>query len=229
MTHRELLLLGKSSVFAGLSPEEIEQVCTCMGCVQKSYTAGEVILLQGSRVQRAGVLLRGKIRAESSGYGGERMVQSRLVPPAVFGDVLMAARERESPVTVVAEEDVRVLFVPFLGLMEGCEKNCPCHSRVRMNLLGEIAEKYWGLHRRVNYLSIRSLRGRIAEFLSDEMERRGSASFLVPYNREELASLLGVNRSALSRELGRMQAEGILSVYRSSFRIEDAQRLHAAR
>ena len=69
-----------------------------------------------------------------------------------------------------------------------------------MNLLGEIAGKYWALHRRVNYLSIRSLRGRIAEFLADEMEKRGSTSFMVPYNREELASLLGANRSALSRE-----------------------------
>lgn len=229
MTQQERLLLEKSSIFAGIDADKIEMLCSCMGCTRKTFTDGEVIMLQGSRVTRAGILLRGRIRAESSGYGGERMVQSRLLPPAVFGDVLMAAQNRESPVTVMAESDAEVLFVPFEGLMNGCEKNCPWHSRVRMNLLGEIAGKYWALHRKVNYLSIRSLRGRIAEFLSDEMEKQGSTSFLVPYNREELASLLGVNRSALSREISRMAEDGIISVYRSSFRVEDVEKLYAVR
>ena len=229
MTQQDLFLLEKSSLFAGLTAEEIEKLCSCMDCQHRSYVDGEAIMLQGSRVTRAGILLKGQIRAESSGYGGERMVQSRLLPPAVFGDVLMAAQNLESPVTVMAEGEADVLFVPFEGLMNGCGNNCKFHSRVRMNLLGEIAGKYWALHRRVNYLSIRSLRGRIAEFLADEMEKRGSTSFMVPYNREELASLLGANRSALSREISRMEEEGILSVYRSSFRIEDVEKLHAVR
>ena len=96
MTQQELFLLEKSSIFAGLTTEEIEKLCGCMGCQHRSYVDGEAIMLQGSRVTQAGILLKGQIRAESSGYGGERMVLSRLVPPAVFGDVLMAAQNRES-------------------------------------------------------------------------------------------------------------------------------------
>ena len=92
---------------------------------------------------------------------------------------------------------------------------------LRRNLLAETASKFWGLRQRVAYLTEPQLRRRILLFLRDRRETAGSDYFRVPYSRQEMAEVLGVNRSALSRELGRMQREGLLEFYRSSFRLKN--------
>lgn len=222
-------ILCRSPFFSGIEASEIHRLCTCIGCTHSSYHKNDVILLQGSRVEKAGILLNGAIRAESSSYGGEQIIQSRLQAGDVFGDALMAVPEKESPVTIIAEEDTQVLFLPFSEMMNGCEKNCLAHQKLRLNLMREIAEKFWALNRKVAYLSIHSLRGRIAEYLHDEMERCHNQTLYIPYTREEWAALLGVNRSALSRELSRMSQEGLISFYRNSFRVPSPERLDACR
>lgn len=222
-------ILSRSPLFAGIEKSKIAPLCACMGCTSGVYRKNDVIILQGDRVGKAGILLRGSIRAESSGYSGEQIIQARLRAGDVFGDALMAVPEKESPVSIIAEEETQVLFLPFAGIMNGCEKNCLAHQQVRFNLMREIAEKFWNLNRKVAYLSIRSLRGRIAEYLNDEMKRSRSQTLYIPYTREELAALLGVNRSALSRELSRMAREGLISVYRSSFRVLRPEQLDRCR
>ena len=94
-------------------------------------------------------------------------------------------------------------------------------TSLRRNLLAETASKFWGLRQRVAYLTEPQLRRRILLFLRDRRETAGSDYFRVPYSRQEMAEVLGVNRSALSRELGRMQREGLLEFYRSSFRLKN--------
>ena len=94
-------------------------------------------------------------------------------------------------------------------------------TSLRRNLLAETASKFWGLRQRVAYLTEPQLRRRILLFLRDRREAAGSDYFRVPYSRQEMAEVLGVNRSALSRELGRMQREGLLEFYRSSFRLKN--------
>ncbi|MBQ2223597.1 MAG: winged helix-turn-helix domain-containing protein, partial [Oscillospiraceae bacterium] len=97
--------------------------------------------------------------------------------------------------------------------------------RFRLNLLAEISNKYWALYRRLNYLNAGNMRARIAQYLLQIRAERESDSFVLPLTRETLAGELGVNRSALCRELGRMQREGLLAVRRSSFTILDAAAL----
>ena len=94
-------------------------------------------------------------------------------------------------------------------------------TSLRRNLLAETASKFWGLRQRVAYLTEPQLRRRILLFLRDRREAAGSDYFRVPYSRQEMAEVLGVNRSALSRELGRMQREDLLEFYRSSFRLKN--------
>ena len=76
----------------------------------------------------------------------------------------------------------------------------------------------------MTYLTEPQLRRRILLFLRDRREEAGSDYFRLPYSRQEMAEVLGVNRSALSRELGRMQREGLLEFYRSSFRLRKPDR-----
>lgn len=217
-------------LFTGLDEAERRRLCRCIGARTTRYRRGETLWQQGDTVTRCGVVLHGRVRAESVWDSGQRRVLGSHGPGGVFGDVLMARGERQSPVAVVAAEDTLVLFLPYEGILHGCGENCAAHRRLRENLLEEISEKYWALRRRLDYLSRRSLRSRVAARLLEAAREAGTDTFTLPGSREELADELGVNRSALSRELGRMSREGLLEVYRSSFRLLDKAALeHSAR
>ena len=219
--------MEQSSVFSGCSlfrnmtEAERQRICACLGCRKESFRRGEALWLTGDTVSSCGVVLRGSIRAESVTASGRRTVAAIHGPGEVFGDVLMGSPGEPSPVDVFAGEETLVLFLSFHGIMGGCEKNCDIHRRLRENLLGEIGEKFWAMRRRLGYLAAGSLRGRIALYLLDRSRRCGRDTFRVNCSREDLAGLLCVNRSALSRELSRMRKEGLIDFYRDSFRLLD--------
>ena len=208
--------LLSASLFEGLEKKAVAGFLKEARCRLGSFPRGTILLSQGDSVAAAGVLLSGKIKAYRLNRQGEENLQSVLGPGSMFGDMLMATDNGKSPVTVEVTEDARVLFVPFDSIMAaGSEFG----NRLRVNLLHELSARYWALSRKVRYLSERSLRGRIALFLLDAARDQGGLTFTLPMTREAMASLLGVNRSALSRELSRMEKDGLVAVYRGSFRL----------
>ena len=208
--------LLSASLFEGLEKKAVAGFLKEARCRLGSFPRGTILLSQGDSVAAAGVLLSGKIKAYRLNRQGEENLQSVLGPGSMFGDMLMATDNGKSPVTVECTEDARVLFVPFGSIMAAPGD---FGDRLRVNLLHELSARYWALNRKVRYLSERSLRGRIALFLLDAAHDQGGPTFTLPMTREAMASLLGVNRSALSRELSRMEKDGLLAVYRGSFRL----------
>ena len=210
--------LLSASLFAGLDAAEVATFLKSARCRTDSFPRGTILLTQGDSVTAAGVILAGQIKAYRLDRQGEEHLQNVLGPGSMFGDILMATDNGKSPVTVEALEDVRVLFVPFESIMSASGE---LGNQLRVNLLHELSARYWALSRKIRYLSERSLRGRIALFLLDAAKDQGGPTFTLSMTREAMASLLGVNRSALSRELSRMEKDGLLAVYRGSFRILD--------
>ena len=225
MTAAEKEALFLSGLFRGIPEPDREGLLACLDPQRREYRRGEALWLAGDAVTACAVVLSGRVRAESVSAAGARTVTAIHGPGALVGDVLMATPGVRSPVDVFAASDAAVLFIPFRRIMGGCARVCPRHARLRENLLSEIAEKFWALRRKIGYLSLRSLRGRIAARLLDEAARTGTDTFSLGGTREDLADLLGVNRSALSRELGRMRADGLIDCYRDSFRLLDREGL----
>ena len=216
--------LLSASLFEGLEKKAVAGFLKEARCRLGSFPRGTILLSQGDSVAAAGVRLSGKIKAYRLNRQGEENLQSVLSPGSMFGDMLMATDNGKSPVTVEVTEDARVLFVPFDSIMAaGGEFG----NRLRVNLLHELSARYWALSRKVRYLSERSLRGRIALFLLDAARDQGGLTFTLPMTREAMASLLGVNRSALSRELSRMEKDGLVAVYRGSFRLLSREELES--
>ncbi len=218
-------LLRRATLFRDMEEEEIARLCRCLQCHVQDFEKGEYLFLAEEKITAAGILLEGRTCAESPHLSGEQSIVQTFSPGEMFGDLLMSGGSPGSPVSMRAAESCRVLYLPFDRIMDGCAENCAAHRRLRVNLLTEISGKFFRLNRKIRYLSNRSMRGRIAEFLLDCMSDAGSRTFNTSLSREELAALLGVNRPALSRELSRMQSDGILSFYKSSFKIENPDRL----
>lgn len=216
-------ILKKSRPFFNFTNEEIDYVSNILSLSVTYYPKNSVIFSQGETVTCAGVLLKGMIIAESVSYSGERRIMQTHSVGNIFADVLMSSEDHPTPVSITAKEDCTVLFISFQKLTENaCDPLC---RKVLTNMLHGIADKFWFLNRKIAYLTCHSLRTRLAMFLLDKHKEYNSLTFDLSYNREELASLLGANRSALSRELGRMQEDKIISFYKSSFKIENLQAL----
>ncbi len=209
-------LLSATALFRHMEPEEIRRLLSCLGAARRTYGKGAFLFHQGEEVTACGIVLRGSVDAVCYHEDGTAELVARQSRGSVFGDVLMAS-EAPSHVTLRAAEETEVLYLPGEKLLGGCERACPCHAALRRNLLREMAEKYRQLQRRLRYLSEPSLRRRILLYL--QAESPGGGAFTVPYGRQELADFLGVNRSALSRELGRLRNEGIIEFYKNSFRL----------
>lgn len=123
-------------------------------------------------------------------------------------------------VGVVAKTDVKVLFLDIQKVLTVCSNGCEFHSKIIRNLLSSIAERTLEMTRKVEHMSQKSLRDKVLSYLSSEAVRAGSKEFTIPFNRQQLAEYLSVDRSALSAELGKMRDEGMLEFWKNQFKLK---------
>ena len=211
-----LPLLCSTTLFTGLTAEELQTLLSQLGAVVRSYGKGEALVLAGEPNRRVGIVLNGELEAYRPAPGGARVPITHMEPGGVFGDVL-GGSSLASPVTVLAASSCEVLLIPYERLL--LSDGSAAHQRVLQNLVRTISDKYFLLSRRVDLLVLKSLRAKVCAYLLSESERAGSLTFSIPFSRIQLADYLNCDRSALSRELSQMQRDGLLDTYKSSFKL----------
>lgn len=218
--------LANTLLFRGVTPDEIESMMGCLDAQVKKYHKGEVIYHNGEYVQKAGLVLSGSVHIENDDLWGNRTLLSHVGPGQVFAETYVCVPGEPLMINVVAAEASEILF---LNLGKGsctCVKNCGFHGRLIQNLLAISAQKNLNLSRRIFYTSAKSIRGRLLSYLSDQATRCGSLEFDIPFNRQQLADYLGVDRSAMSNELSKMQKEGYLTSSKNHFCLNQASLDH---
>lgn len=211
-----LPLLQSTSLFAGLTAEELQTLLSQLGAVVRSYGKGEALVMAGATNRRVGVVLTGSLEAYRPGPQGSRIPITHMEPGGVFGDVL-GGSSLASPVTVLAASPCEVMLIPYERLL--LSDGSPAHQRALQNLVRTISDKYFLLSRRIDLLVLKSLRAKVCAYLLSEAEQAGSLTFSIPFSRIQLADYLNCDRSALSRELSQMQRDGLLDTYKSSFKL----------
>lgn len=224
---QELELLQNTPLFAGISAPELKELLSWLAPVRRQYHKGEIVLMAGYPAREIGVVVEGLVQGAKPTGDGRQLAVGQFGPGGVFGDVLASGR-RESPVTLTALCDTQVLFVPVQALCSATGAVPMGHARLVQNLLRIISDKYFELDRRLDLLLLKSLRGRLCLFLMQEAAAAHSNTFCIPLNRAQLAEYLGCERSALCRELSRMQKDGLIETYRGSFKLLQPAALGAA-
>ncbi len=209
--------LSKTALFRGAAPREVEEMLACLGGRRRSFAKGETIYRTGERVTALGLVLTGSVLIQSSDLWGNTTVLDSVGPGQIFAETYACAPEEPLMVDVVAAEPTQVLFLTVERVLTVCSHTCAHHARLVRNLLALSAQKNLNLSRKIFHTSARSIRGRLLSYLSEQAVRSGSRSFTIPYNRQQLADYLNVDRSALSNELGKMAREGLLRTERSRF------------
>ena len=209
--------LSTTQLFEGSSAEEVDSMLGCLGARARSFAAGERIHRAGDVIGSVGVIVSGSVHAESVDVWGNVSIVGEFGPGDMFGEAYAATRGEPLEIDFVATRDSRVAFLMVDKVFHTCSHACPHHCRTSRNLARSLAQSNLSLSRHIMHTAPRTMRGKILAYLSYESEKAGSKEFDISFNRQQLADYLGVDRSALSAELSRMQSDGILETKRSHF------------
>ena len=214
---RDLIPLRANPLFAGLSRDEFAQQLKVMKAEKASCEKGEMLQSSGEPIRRFGIVLSGAVRVCVDDIEGNRMIMAEVAPGVSFAESLCFLKTRESPVYIVAAEDSEVLWLSTEALFS--DPADPFLTELHRRFTAALAAKALTMNNRIQVLSRLTLRGKLTAYFTGLAAAQGSNLIRLPMNREDTAAYIGVNRSALSRELSRMKAEGLIEYRKNEVRI----------
>ena len=209
--------LAACALFEGVSREDRAAMLQCMQARAVDVAKGEAVFRAEGPAEYVGILLSGGVRVFREDFDGHRTIQAAVRPGDLFGETFACAGLSRLPVTAEADRPSRVLLIRMKRLIETCPSACAFHNRVVMNLLKAMAAKNLLLNQKLEITSRRTTREKLLAYLSAQARDAGSDSFVIPFDRQGLADYLGVDRSALSAEIGKLRREGVIESDRSAF------------
>ncbi len=218
-------VIKESLLFRGIKKEEIYSLLNCLTPKIQSYSKNESIISAGEIIDRFGIILEGEAIIVKENAEGNRVILSALKKGDLFGEMLVFSSNKICPVTVWAQGPCKVLFLTNSDLITRCGNNCSWHISMLQNFMKMISDKSLMLNKKVQYLSIKSIRGKICTYLLDQYRITKNATLMLPLNRNELADFLNVSRPSMSREICQMRDEGIIDFHLSAFKIKDIEAL----
>lgn len=214
-----LNILQKSSLFSGLKSTEIEAMLNCLQPKMLEYEKNEYIAHADDTIEYIGLLLEGKLQIIQDDFFGNRNIISKVTPSHLFAEAFACTPGSHLYMSVVTEMPSKVLFMNVNRALHTCSSPCVFHSTVIRNLLSDIARKNIQLNEKLTHMTRRTTREKLLSYLSAESLRHNSTSFDIPYNRQQLADYLSVDRSAMSNELCKMRDEGLITFNKTHFDI----------
>ena len=212
-------ILKKTQMFSGVMDTEIASMLSCLGARLYDYKKGEYVLRRGEHISDIMVLVEGNLHIQKDDYWGSRSVLGHIDVGEMFGEAYVAPESGAILNDVVAVEDSTVIFFDVKRIITTCPSACRFHALVVQNMFFAISEKNRKLVQKLGHMSKRTTREKLISYLSEEANRRSSASFTIPFNRQQLADFLSVDRSAMSNELCKMRDEGLIEFEKNKFRL----------
>ena len=212
-------ILKKTKLFSGVGEDDVTSMLSCLGARLKSYKKGEFVLRQGEHLSDIVVLVEGKLHIQKDDYWGNRSILGLIEIGEMFGEAYVSPESSSLLNDVVAVEDSTAIFFDVKRIITTCPSACRFHSLVVQNMFFAISEKNRKLLQKLGHMSKRTTREKLISYLSEEAGRQNSSSFSIPFNRQQLADFLSVDRSAMSNELCKMRDEGLLEFEKNRFRL----------
>lgn len=210
-------------LFEGIIAEDLSAMLHCLGSYTRTYKKGEIVILTEQTVNCVGIILKGKIHMVKENADGTQALLVQMQKGELFGETFACGSNKSSKVTFVTVTSCRVLLLPFHKILHICSSSCVFHHRMVENMVRLICEKNVQLMEKVEVSSRKTLREKILTYLMLQSEKQGKKEFTIPLGRIELAEYLCADRSALSRELRKMEEEGIINYEKNTFRLNTVE------
>lgn len=212
-------ILQQTRLFADFAKGEIPALLRMLRAKEARYSKGSFVLREGARRVPSAIVLSGSVHIIKEDFWGNRAILSEIGPGEMFAETYACMPGEPLAVSVAAAETCSCLFLDFSPLMEaqGSAETGVAERRLLVNLIGILAGKNLFLTKKMEHLTQRTTRQKLLSYLSDVQRRAGSAAFDIPFDRQELADFLAVDRSAMSAELSKLRREGVLEYRKNHF------------
>mgnify|MGYP005806228817 CR=1 FL=1 len=219
MQKSELDTLRATLLFSGISTEEIGRLCRLLHAGERHYAKGSFLITAGDPISAFALLLSGAVQVFMNDMDGNRIVMANVTPGTLFAEALACSDVSESPIYAVSTQESTVLWLQSAFLSNPAFFADPLCARFGANFIRSMADRSLRFNDRVQILSKKSIRDKLITFFSQQIHQQKSRQIVIDMDRSALADYLGVERSALSRELSRMQHAGILQFHKNHFTI----------
>lgn len=212
-------ILKKCKLFSNIADENLSAMLDCLNVRVQSFRKNQTIIAEGQKASHIGVMLSGTAQIIRIDYYGNRSILAHIQPSQLFGESFVCADIQSFPVNVIAMEDCEVMLIDGSRILHSCCNACEFHNRMIFNLMKVVATKNIVFNQKIEVTSKRTTREKLMTYLLLQAKEHGSDSFTIPFDRQELADFLEVDRSGLSAEISKLRSEGVLECHKNMFRL----------
>lgn len=211
--------LKKCALFAHIENKNLIAMLGCLGARTQVYTKNQYIMTEGDPATQIGIVLSGMAQLVQIDYYGNRSIVTNISEGQLFAESFACAGVDVLPIDVIAAADTEVMLIDCRRITTTCCNSCEFHNQIIFNLLKIVATKNLLFHKKIEVTSKRSTKEKLITYLLNEAKKNHSDTFVIPYDRQELADYLGVERSGLSSEIGKLRKAGLIDVQKNKFKI----------
>lgn len=225
MDPKYLERVSQTILFNGIDVKDIPHVLDCLDNKIVDFKKNDYIVKLNDPFRGVFINLDGEPAIVREPYNGNRVIVNVFSIGDIFGEAVAFCGAEKWPASVLALTDCTLLVVHPEKILNMCSRACTFHKVILSNMIRVVAKKACDLNRKVEYLMLKSINGKLSKFLLEQRDQSGSLTFKLPMNREKLADFLNISRPSMSRELGIMRDNGIIEFYKDSIRIKDEKKL----
>jgi CRP-like cAMP-binding protein len=212
-------VLLKCPLFESIAEKDLAALLNCLNAHKRNVKKGSYIFTAGDTVNSVGILLSGRLHIVVDDFWGNRSIVSTIEPGELFGEVFAFSVTEEVPISVTAAIESEIILIDYKKTITTCTSACVFHTLLIRNMLKNLAQKTFFLMQKMDFITQRTTREKLLSYLSTYAQQVKKDEFEIPFNRQELADYLSVERSALSAELCRMRDEEIISFNKNKFKL----------
>ena len=212
-----LKILKNCPLFDNIKETDLLKMLVCLGAKTEEFDKKYTVFSEGTPARHIGIVLSGSVQMVQVDYYGNRSILRTVTPSEIFAEAFACAEISSLPVSVIANEPSKIMFIDCSHILHTCENSCGFHQQLIYNLMKDLATKNLYFHQKIEITSKRTTREKLLTYLMMTSKALGSNSFDIPYDRQELADYLEVDRSGLSAEISKLRNEGVLEGNKKHF------------
>lgn len=211
--------LRQCPLFNQIDENDLLKMLGCLSAKVENFDKKYTVMAEGNPAKYIGIVLTGSVQILQVDYYGNRSILSNIGPGQVFAEAFACAEMAALPVSVIANEPSEIMLIDCRHILHTCSNHCSFHQQLIFNLMKNLATKTIMFHQRIEITSKRTTRDKLMAYLMLRAKNAGSNRFTIPFDRQELADYLEVDRSGLSAEISKLRKEGIIESHKKQFEL----------
>lgn len=213
--------IKQNEFFKGIDDKKIEMIISELSHISKEYSKGQVIVNEEEVCKNLGLVVDGIVEIQRIYSSGKHIVLKRMGAGEVFGEAIIFSDKNKYPATIIASSDCIISYLK----KEDIIKLCLNEEIILKNFITLLSNKIFILNRKIKTISFKTIRQKVVNFILEQSKSQNNKTVILKISKEQIASLLGIPRPSLSRELMKLRDDGLIEFDRNKISIINIERL----